>query len=123
MIATLSFFFLTITAKIEALSLTPDVERCVYDRLIPGIYLDIVSTKASTKEQREALRKKSQELLFPLQSENSPLKDMDQKETALLESIAVECAQIFQRSSSCVEGRNGHLSLYHHSLHRLSQCR
>ncbi len=120
MIATLSFFFLTITAKIEALSLTPDVERCVYDRLIPGIYLDIVSTKASTKEQREALRKKSQELLFPLQSENSPLKDMDQKETALLESIAVECAQIFQRSSSCVEGRNGHLSLYHHSLHRLS---
>ncbi|WP_353889310.1 DUF6399 domain-containing protein [uncultured Desulfobacter sp.] len=45
---------------------------------------------------------------------------MDQKETALLESIAVECAQIFQRSSSCVEGRNGHLSLYHHSLHRLS---
>ncbi|HEY85831.1 MAG TPA: hypothetical protein G4N96_12060 [Chloroflexi bacterium] len=27
---------------------------------------------------------------------------------------------IFQRSSSCVEGRNGLLALLHHSLHRLS---
>lgn len=121
MIATLTFFFLTITAKIEALSLPPDVEQCVYKHLIPGIYLDIVSKKADTKEQREALRKKSYELLLPFQSENGPLKNMDQNEIALLESVAVECAQIFQRSSSCVEGRNGHLSLYHHSLHRLSE--
>ncbi len=71
--------------------------------------------------QREALRKKSYELLLPFQSENGSLKNMDQNEVALLESVAVECAQIFQRSSSCVEGRNGHLSLYHHSLHRLSE--
>lgn len=121
MIATLTFFFLTITAKIEAFSLPQDVEQCVYNHLIPGIYLDIVSKKADTKEQREALRKKSYELLLPFQSENGSLKNMDQNEVALLESVAVECAQIFQRSSSCVEGRNGHLSLYHHSLHRLSE--
>ena len=30
-----------------------------------------------------------------------------------------QCAQLFQRSSSCVEGRNGHLSLFHHGHHRL----
>ena len=30
-----------------------------------------------------------------------------------------ECAEIFQRSSSCVEGRNGMLSLYYHRFHRL----
>ena len=36
---------------------------------------------------------------------------------------ALECVQFFQRSSSCVEGRNGQLSLRHHGLHRLSdQC-
>ena len=29
-------------------------------------------------------------------------------------------ATLFQRSSSCVEGRNGHLSLRHHGLHRLT---
>lgn len=31
-----------------------------------------------------------------------------------------ECANLLQRSSSCVEGRDGQLSLRHHGLHRLS---
>jgi hypothetical protein len=31
-----------------------------------------------------------------------------------------ECADLFQRSSSCVEGRNGMLSLYYHRFHRLN---
>ena len=30
------------------------------------------------------------------------------------------CVQTFQRSSSCVEGRNGQLALRHHSFHRFS---
>ncbi|MCK7580401.1 MAG: DUF6399 domain-containing protein [Chromatiales bacterium] len=34
--------------------------------------------------------------------------------------MAVDCADRFQRSSSCGEGRNGQLSLYHHGRHRLS---
>jgi hypothetical protein len=34
--------------------------------------------------------------------------------------IAKECANLFQRSSSCVEGRNAQLSLHHHGFHRLS---
>ena len=33
---------------------------------------------------------------------------------------ARQCADLFQRSSSCVEGRNGHLSLRHHALHHLT---
>jgi len=35
--------------------------------------------------------------------------------------VARECAQLFQRASSCVEGRNGQLALRHHSLHRISK--
>ena len=46
------------------------------------------------------------------------LLDPEQKE--LITGIATECAQLFQRSSSCTEGRNGQLALRHHSLHRLS---
>ena len=38
----------------------------------------------------------------------------------IYEKMAGECAQIFQRSSSCVEGRNAQLSLRHHGIHRLS---
>ena len=34
-----------------------------------------------------------------------------------------DCADLLQRSSSCVEGRNGQLSLRHHSLHRITPAR
>ena len=34
---------------------------------------------------------------------------------------ALTCAEIFQRSSSCVEGRNGQLSLKNHSFHNISK--
>ena len=37
-----------------------------------------------------------------------------------LERKAQICADLFQRSSSCVEGRNGQLSLKHHALHRFT---
>ena len=33
---------------------------------------------------------------------------------------AKACADLFQRSSSCVEGRNGHLALKHHALHQFT---
>jgi hypothetical protein len=38
----------------------------------------------------------------------------------VINQVAQECAQLFQRSSSCVEGRNGQLALQHHGLHRIS---
>jgi len=120
MIATISFFFLAVRAKINALSLTPELEQAVYNHMLQGVYLDIVSKKAGTKEQRQMLRTKSKEILLPLQFPDSPLKSLSRKDIILLESVVVECVHLFQRSSSCVEGRNGHLSLYHHSLHRLS---
>ena len=37
------------------------------------------------------------------------------------ERLAREWSGWFQRSSACVEGRNGQLALRHHSLHRLSK--
>ncbi len=35
----------------------------------------------------------------------------------------MECTQLFQRSTSPVEGRNAQLSLRHHSLHRLNDLK
>jgi hypothetical protein len=37
-----------------------------------------------------------------------------------IEQVASDCADLFQRSSSAVEGRNGQLALHHHGRHRLS---
>ena len=38
-------------------------------------------------------------------------------------AVAQEAAGLFQRSSSCVEGRNGRLSLQHHGQSRVSERR
>jgi hypothetical protein len=120
MIATIAFFFLTVTAKIEALSLSPEVEKAVYNNLIPAIYLRLVSKKAKDAQQRHKLRKKSEELLAPLLAREGPFCGLTTEERLLINQVAQECAQLFQRSSSCVEGRNGQLALRHHSLHRIS---
>jgi hypothetical protein len=119
MVATVAFFLLTVRAKVEALSLTPAIETAMYHNLIPAIYLHAVAEKTQDVEQRPALQRKAEELLAPLLSSHSPLADLVAEEKVVLETVAQECAQLFQRSSSCVEGRNGYLALYHHSLHRL----
>lgn len=120
MVATIAFFFLTLRAKVEALALPPQVEKAVYEHLIPGIYLSLVARKAPAAEQRHLLKKKSEELLAPLRTGEGPFHCIEEPERKRLEQVAEECAHLFQRSSSWVEGRNGQLALRHHSLHRLS---
>lgn len=120
MVATLAFFYLTLTAKVEALALAPEVEQAVYNNLIPAIYLDLVSQKTSAVSQRQPLQTQSKQLLAPLLTPDGPFGQLDQKQKTVIEKVAQECAGLFQRSSSCVEGRNGQLALRHHSLHRLS---
>jgi hypothetical protein len=120
MVATLAFFYLTLRAKVEALSLAPEVEQAVYDNLVPAIYLHLVAEKTQEVSQRQHLQTKSKQLLAPLLTPDGPFGQLDQKEKMVIEKVAQECAELFQRSSSCVEGRNGQLALRHHSLHRLS---
>jgi hypothetical protein len=120
MVATIVFYFFAIKAKVKALSLAPEVEEAVFGNFIPAIYLHLVSEKAKCAEAREQLRRKSEELLESLRAGNGPFSGLASEEIALIEEVSIECACLFQRSSSCVEGRNGQLSLRHHSLHRLS---
>lgn len=119
MVATLAFYFLTIRMKVEQLGLPLDVERAVHTQLIPAIYLDLVSEKVAEAQQRHTLKKKVAELLVPLNSAVSPLQGLTPVDRLAIEQVAQECAELFQRSSSCVEGRNGQLALRHHSLHRI----
>jgi hypothetical protein len=120
MVATISFFFLTVGAKIEALCLSPEMERAVSNNLIPAIYLRLVSRKVKDAQKRQELRKKSEELLAPILARDGPFCGLGREERLLINKVAQECAQLFQRSSSCVEGRNGQLALRHHSLHQIS---
>jgi len=120
MVATITFFFTTIQARVQALTLTPEQEEALYHILIPAIYLQLVADKAATADERHTFRQRSQQLLEPLRRHDSPFASMDSDEKQIVESVATECAHLFQRSSSCTEGRNGQLALRHHSLHRIS---
>jgi len=121
MVATITFFFDTVQAKVQALTLTPEQENALCQVLIPAIYLQLVANKAATADERHMLRQRSQQLLKPLRQTDSPFASLHNEEKQIVESVATECAHLFQRSSSCTEGRNGQLALRHHSLHQISQ--
>lgn len=121
LLATISFFFATLEAKVEALNLAPASEQAVREQLIPAIYLERVAERSTKAEQRQQLRDLSVTILAPLNQPSHPLQQLSIAERGQIEHVAAECANLFQRSSSCVEGRNGQLSLHHHGRHRLSQ--
>jgi len=123
MVATIAFFCIMVKVKVEALGLAPEHERAMYRQLIPGIYLGCASKKSTDSERRKALHQCSEKLLAPLLVLDGPFSDCTREQKALIEDVATECAHLFQRSSSCVEGRNGYLSLRHHGLHRISDGR
>ncbi len=120
MVATIAFFWHSVKAKVQALDFAPQTEQAVYEHLIPGIYLHLVSNKVEDAKQRHALQNQSHTLLASLRTKDGPFRDLAPEELILIEAVALECAQLFQRSSSCVEGRNGQLALFHHRLHRIS---
>lgn len=120
LLLTLQFFITTCQLKVEALNLPPELEVLLQQHLIPAIYLDRVAERSGKAEERQRLRRLSEELLQPLWHPDSPFATLDEAERRRIESVAVECADLFQRSSSAVEGRNGQLSLHHHGQHRLS---
>ena len=118
-LATLTFFFATIQTRVEALDLAPDLEQAVLTQLIPALYLERVAGR-SHAETRHRLQGLSAQLLDPLRQPTHPLQALAPALRTRIEEVAGGCADLFQRSSSCVEGRNGHLSLYHHGAHALS---
>jgi len=114
-----AFFFATVQTKIDALDLSPELHQVVIEQLIPAIYLERVATRSTRAESRHRLRALSTSMLEPLRQAAHPLQQLDPTARACIEQVAGECADLFQRSSSAVEGRNGQLSLHHHDRHRL----
>ncbi len=86
------------------------------ERLVAGMYLRQAAAKATGAVRREQLRKLSEACLAEARTKG----EEPPGGWAAAEALAWEWAGWFQRSSSCVEGRNGQLSLQHHGLHRLS---
>jgi hypothetical protein len=120
MSATISFFWKMIGIWFSCWNLPQPVQQWMRDELIPGYYLARVAQKASQASQRHRLRELSEKILARARSPDGLWGTLTPAVRAELEQKAQTCADLFQRSSSCVEGRNGQLSLKHHALHQLS---
>lgn len=120
MVLTIVFFWLTVKEIVNGLNLDPDLKMLFHKNIIPAVYLKMAAKKISKAEKRKSVLEQAQRLMN--ETKDSPLwKNCDSEIQEKLEKAALQCASIFQRSSSCVEGRNGQLSLRHHSLHKLSE--
>ncbi len=123
MTATITFFFSIILLYVENMALSPELETIMLERLIPGFYLQRAAKNEKDPQRKEMTSQKSDELLKILYDRDGPLADCNEQQLQQLEKGARECVHFFQRSSSCVEGRNAQLSLRHHGLHRLSDLK
>lgn len=119
MIETIRFFWAMVKQMVDGLGLSPEMESLMREILIPGYYLQIASKKARTAKEKHRIATLSTELLGRLALIDGWC-SLAQSTREQMKAVAINCAQLFQRSSSCVEGRNGYLSLRHHSLHKLS---
>ena len=120
LVASLAFFFMMVTTRVQALNLAPTIEQAMLEQLIPAIYLERVAERAPRAETRQRLRALSAQRLAPLLHPSHPIQTLALDTREHLEQVAGDCADLFQRTSACVEGRNGQLAFCQHAHHRLS---
>jgi hypothetical protein len=120
MTATLRFYWSLIGVWLSGWNLSAPVASWLREDLIPGLYVARAAQKADTAAERQRLRELSEEILARARSPTGLWGTLSPEQRVDLERKAQACADLFQRSSSCVEGRNGHLALKHHALHQFT---
>jgi hypothetical protein len=118
-----AWFWSLANARVEELDLSEEVERVVKEKLLSGHYWAMAAGRARTAEERARLKEMAEKLKRDAWHEGGALASLSEEERKEVEVVAQEVAGLFQRSSSCVEGRNGRLSLQHHGHSRVSERR
>lgn len=94
----------------------PPTRRSMHAKLIPSYDLERVA-QTRTVRDGQPLRELADRLRTPLCESDGALSQVSPETQRDLRHQATELAEVFQRSRSNVEGRNGYLSLRNH------QCR
>jgi hypothetical protein len=116
--ATITFVSGYVRQQVSQLGLTPPASFAMHAQLIPSYYLDRVA-QTRTVTAGEPLRELAERLRAPLSEPGGPLGQLSAEAQKQLHQKAKTLADVFQRSSSNVEGRNGYLSLRNHQLRGL----
>ena len=120
--ATIAFVSGYVRQQVAQLGVPPPVSYAMHAQLIPSCYLERVS-RTRTVQAGEPLRELAERLRAPLCEPGGALATLSEAEHSALHQQAQELPEVFQRSSSNVEGRNGYLSLRNHQLRGLDRPR
>jgi Family of unknown function (DUF6399) len=108
--------------QVRQLDLTPPVSYALHAHLIPSCYLERVA-QSRTVHAGAPLRALAERLRAPLFEPGGVLAGLSEGQQSQLKQQAQELAEVFQRSSSNGEGRNGYLALRNHQLRGLDRPR
>lgn len=120
LVSAIVFAIVTIKARLDALGLSSELRELMETCLVPGCYLELVHRRSGDAEERQALKERSRELLSPLLSPDGPLNALGKEEKERLLKEAMWCANVYQRSTSALEGINGHIEWHRRGRHVLS---
>ena len=115
MVGFLKEFFLVLAALLLDMQLPIAQKRFFKEVVFPLSYLNMIWKRFPKKE-----KEKHAQLLKNLQEKLRNAFFAEEVKEGLMRR-GKEAAELFQRSSSCVEGRNGVLSLLMHRFHHLSE--
>ena len=120
--ATIEFVSGYVRQQVQQLELTSPQSFAMHARLIPSSYLERVAA-TRTVTQGQARRVLAERLRTSLFEPEGPLGALSVLQQNHLKAEAAKLAEVFQRSSSNVEGRNGYLSRRNHQLRGLDHPR
>jgi hypothetical protein len=123
LVGCVAWFWCLVTTRIAELDLSPEQERVVKEKLLPGHYWAMAAQRARTADEKKRLGDLAEELQKAAWQEGGELASLTAEERKEVEAVAHQSAGLFQRSSSSVEGRNGRLSLQQHGHSRVSERR
>jgi hypothetical protein len=122
LVGCLAWFWTLVESRLEKLDLSEEGEKRVKEYLLGACYWEQVSERTADKDEKERLKKLAKHLRREAWAEGE-LAGLSEEEKAKVERVCRECVGLFSRSSSCVEGRNGRLSLFQHGQTRISDKR
>ena len=91
--------------------------------LIPLLYLNRAIRQSRDTEQSQALQTVQKQLQVKLLDPEGLWRTLPVALRRSLVATAQDCVDLFQRSTGCVEGRNGVLSLHQHQMRGLDSQR
>jgi hypothetical protein len=123
LVASLGWFWETVDELVAGLGLTAAQRRAFREQLLAGLYWQREAPRGRDAAQRQQRRALAQRLLAAAWSAAGALGQLAEAQRQEVARVAAAAVTLFVRASSCVEGRNGRLSLYHHGQGPLRESR